>query len=187
MSSSRVMNAVGTVDPAAAGRPVPAVPDIRGAALCLGLLLVLAACSYTPAYAPGGAGDGLFGSILVREPDTENDYIFVRRLDERLGRSNGARYRLNYSIETDTESVGRTLEQQVTRFNVSGTAQYQAVDTITSEVVHSGTVEGITGYSATIPLAGARAATRDANRRLMVILADQVAVRVLASYRDWEG
>jgi len=164
----------------------PIASTVRHAILGL-CILGLSACGYTPVYAPGGAGDGLAGSILVQEPGRENEYTFATRLEERFGRSQGARYRLDYSITTDTEGVGRTPEQQITRFNVTGTARYQVIDTASGTAVHSGEVESFTGYSATIPLAGARAATRDANERLMVILADQVAVRVLASYRDWAG
>ncbi len=164
--------------------------SVSSAARCvvLGLcLFVFAACNYTPAYAPGGAGYGLAGSILVQEPGSLDDYVFAMRLEERLGRPHSARYLLNYRIETNTEGVGRTPEQKITRFNVSGTAQYEVIDAATGNVVHSGTVEGRTGYSAKLPLASARAAARDASKRLMVILADQVAVRALAGYRDWEG
>ncbi len=156
---------------------------------CLAMLglcfLGLSACNYTPAFAPGGAGDGLKGSIALKEPGDRNDYTFATRLEERLGRPQNARYRLNYSIVTGTKGIGRTPTQQITRFSVTGTAEYQVYDTAEGLTVHSGKVEGLTGYSATIPLTSAGAATRDSSDRLMVILADQVAVRVLSSYRGW--
>ena len=151
-------------------------------ALCF---LGFSACNYTPAFAPGGVGDGLKGSIAVKEPSDRNEYTFATRLEERLGQPQNARYRLNYSIVTSTKGVGRTPTQQITRFSVTGTADYQIYDTADELAVHSGKVESLTGYSATVPLTSAGAATRDASDRLMVILADQVAVRVLSSYRDW--
>ena len=160
----------------------------RNCLVILGIgFLGLSACNYTPAFAPGGAGEGLKGSVIMEEPRDRNDYTFATRLEERLGRPRNARFRLKYSISTSTEGVGRTPTQRITRFNVTGTAEYQVLDTVAGTVVHSGKVENLTGYSGTIPLTSARVATRDASDRLMVILADQVAVRVLASYRDWSG
>ncbi len=187
MSFSRFRTSFGEMADAEVRRRFPAFSNMWNVLFGLCLFTSPVACSYTPVYAPHGAGYGLPGTILVQEPDSGNDYFFAIRIEERLGRPHGARYRLEYDITTGTEGIGRSLEQQITRFNVSGTAGYQVIDRATGDVLHSGTVDGITGYSATIPLADAPAATRDANKRLMVILADQVAVRVLASYRDWKG
>lgn len=164
----------------------PLILRLLQTAAALLSLFVPAACGYTAAYAPGGAGYGLEGSILVQEPSDHDEFIFVTRLEERLGRPQGARYQLTYSIETGTESAGRTAEQEITRFIVNGVARFQITDAVAGRVVHSGTVENLTSYSAAIPFASSRAATRDAIERLMVILADQVVVRILASYRDWE-
>ena len=167
-------------------RMIAAVPG--KCLLVIGLFVLgLSACNYMPAFAPGGAGEGLRGSVVMDEPGDRNEYTFATRLEERLGRPKNPRYRLSYSVVTSTEGVGRTPTQRITRFNVTGTVEYQVFDTVSGERLHSGTVESLAGYSATVPLTSSTAATRDASKRLMTILADQVAVRVLASYRNWSG
>ncbi len=183
MSFSRIPDSLGAVP---FFHLIPAASRMCFAVLGL-CLLSLSACNYTPALAPEGASDGLMGSIAVQEPRSQDGYAFVTRLEERLGRPKGARYQLSYSIVTSTEGVGRKRDQRITRFNLNGAAEYQLVDVQEGKTVHSGKVENHTSYSATIPLANSRAATRDASQRLMVILADQVAVRILASYRGWSG
>ena len=167
-------------------RHLPAAPWACFAIFSL-CLLWLASCGYRPVFGPGAVGEGLAGAILVREPGNHEEYVFTARLEQRLGRPQGARYRLDYGIETRSEGVGRTPEQRLTRYNVTGIAEYRVIDLGADRTVHSGKVESLTSYSAAIPLTGARAAGRDASERLMVILADQVTVRVLATYRDWSG
>ncbi len=165
-------------------RRAPAVSWVCFAVFSL-CILWLASCSYRPVFGPGGVGEGLAGAILVEEPGNHEEYVFTARLEQRLGRPQGARYRLDYNIETGSEGVGRTPEQRVTRYNVTGTAEYRVIELGADRTVHSGKVESLTSYSAAIPLTSARAAARDASERLMVILADQVTVRVLATYGDW--
>ena len=141
------------------------------------LISMLAACGFSPVYAPGGAGDGLRGSILVDAPDDRNSFVFVSRVEERLGRAQAARYTMAYDITTLSEGVGITPAQETTRFNLFGTVSYQIIDTTTGKPVTTGQVENFTGYSATSLIVGTQSVTRDANERLMVVLADQIVAR----------
>jgi len=148
-------------------------------------LTTLAACGFTPVYAPGGAGDGLRGTILVAEPDNRNEFTFVSRLESRLGQPQAAIYDLKYTIETKQDGVGITPAQETTRYNVFGTVEYSITRRGEKAVLHSGTVKNFTGYSATPLIVGTESVTRDANERLMVILADQVVARLIARSKDW--
>jgi LPS-assembly lipoprotein len=148
-------------------------------------LVLLAGCGFSPVHAPGGAGSGLGGTILVEEPDNRNEFSFVARLEERLGLAQAPTHLLNYTIDTRSEGVGITPEQETTRYNVFGTVEYEIVEAGTGRVVHRGKVENFTGYSATSLIVGTQSVTRDANERLMVILADQVVARLIATARDW--
>jgi len=149
------------------------------------LLSLLTACGFSPVYAPGGVGDGLRGSILVDAPDDRNGFVFVARMEERLGRAQAARYTMAYDIVTRSEGVGITPAQETTRFNLFGTVTYTIIDTTTGKPVTTGQVENFTGYSATSLIVGTQSVTRDANERLMVVLADQIVARLIATAPEW--
>jgi LPS-assembly lipoprotein len=148
-------------------------------------LTALTACGFTPVYGPGGAGKTLNGAILVSEPTDRNAFIFVGRLEERLGQPQSARFALDYKITTSTTGVGITPEQETTRYNLFGTIDYSIIERATDTVVNTGTVDNFTGYSATSLIVGTQSVTRDANQRLMVILADQIVAKLIATAPDW--
>lgn len=148
-------------------------------------LLALVGCGFTPVYAPGGAGDGLRGAILVAEPDNRNEFSFVSQMEQRLGRGDAARYAMAYKITTEEDGVGITPEQETTRYNLFGTVEYSVTEIGSKTVLYSGKVENFTGYSATSLIVGTQSSTRDANKRLMVLLADQVVARLIATSKDW--
>lgn len=147
--------------------------------------MVLAACGFTPVYGPGGAGDGLRNAILVGAPDNRNEFSFVAQIEQRLGRADAAPYALNYTIKTRSEGVGITPAQETTRYNLFGVVTYSVIDRASGAKLSSGAVENFTGYSATGLVVGTQSVTRDANERLMVVLADQVVARLIATSKDW--
>lgn len=157
----------------------------RRAALALGAVLLAAACGFSPVYGPDGDAAGLRGEILVDAPDNRNEFVFVARLEERLGRAGAAPYALSYVINTREEGVGITPAQETTRFNLFGTVTYQMTLRGTETVLTQGTVENFTGYSATSLIVSTQTVTRDAHERLMVILADQITARLIATASDW--
>ena len=53
-------------------------------------------------------------------------------------------------------------------------------------VLTQGKVENFTGYSVTSLIVSIQSVTRDANERLMVILADQITARLIATAPDWQ-
>ena len=150
-----------------------------------GALVALAACDYTPVYAPGGSGEGLRGAFTTREPDNRAEFDFVAQFEERMGRPQLAEYELAYDLKLRSTGVGITPAQETTRYNVFGTVRYRVIDLATKRVLYEGTTENFTGYSATSLIVGTESVTRDAEQRLMVILADQVVTRLLATSEEW--
>lgn len=144
------------------------------------LLPLLAACGFTPAYAPGGKMAALQGRIASAEPSEADAYHLVARLEERLGRAEGPVYRLDYSIATTPQGVGITPEGAVTRYHLTGRVDWQLVDLATGAVALSGREESFTAYSATGSTIAALAAEDDAGRRLMRLLADRIITRLMA-------
>ena len=142
--------------------------------------LALAACGFTPAYAPGGGADGLRGTIWVQDPDTKAGFDLVERLEERLGRPREIRYDLAYRITTEAVGVGVTTDSQITRYNLKGVVDYTLTERATGAQVASGRVQNFTAYSATGSTVAGLAAEEDASLRLMRILADQIVARLIA-------
>lgn len=142
--------------------------------------LALAACGFTPAYAPGGAATALLGTVRVADPEGKNDFDFVERVEERLGRPEDHRYDLTYSIATEAVGVGITTDSRTTRYNLRGTIDYRLTETATGTPVTSGRVQSFTAYAATGSTVALLAAEEDAAYRLMRILADQIVARLIA-------
>ncbi|TCO69603.1 LPS assembly lipoprotein LptE [Rhodovulum euryhalinum] len=146
--------------------------------------LALAGCGFRPAYGPGGVAEGLRGRIAVDPPDTRNAFALVERLEERLGRAEAPLYRLSYRLSTIREGLGISEAQETTRYTLRGELPFQLVDLSTGTTVQSGTIKAFSAYSATGSTVATLAAERDAERRLMVMLADQLVTRLVATAGD---
>lgn len=152
-------------------------PLSRRAAL-LGLLAV-SACGLTPVYGPNGAGRRLFGKIRPRDPETYQDFIFNRRLAERLG-GEGDLYDLDYGIAIGVVPQAITPDEVTTRYSLSGTADFALKDQA-GRVLAQGRVSSFTSYSTTGTTIATLSAEGDARQRLATMLADQVVTRLLAA------
>jgi len=148
-------------------------------------LVALGACGFQPAYGPNGAAANLQANIEVDAPTTRNGFNFVRRLEERLGQPQAAKFTLSYTLKLDEDDLGITPAQSITRYNVLGAADYALREVGTGTVVHSGTVDSFTSYSATGTTVSTQTAKRAAYARLMVILADQITSRLIATSGGW--
>lgn len=140
----------------------------------------LAGCGFAPAYAPGTGGAKLLGSIAPDAPKTRDDFALIRRLSERLNPVEGARYRLAYTITTDTLGQAITPSGATTRYSLTGQVEYTLRATGSDAVLLTGKVSSFTSWSATGSIVATSAAEDDAHNRLMRMLADQIITRLLA-------
>lgn len=147
--------------------------------------LVLAACGFTPAFAPGGPAEGLAGTIRAAEPSDKNGFDLVERLEERLGRPQAVAYDLSYAITTEAAGVGIAPDNAITRYNLNGSITWALTDRANDARVTGGTVTSFTSYSATGATVAGLAAEKDAKRRLMRILADQIVSHMIATSGAW--
>jgi LPS-assembly lipoprotein len=157
--------------------------------LILGLLvsLSLAACGFSPAYAPGGSGNALQNTILAAEPRDKPAFDFVERLEERLGPSDNPQYGLSYQIALKPVGVAITTDNAITRYHLTGVVTWALSDVITGAQLTGGRAESFTSYSATGSTVAGLAAEEDAAQRLMRILADQIVSQLLATSSQWAG
>lgn len=149
--------------------------------LPLALPAVLAACGFTPAYGPSGPAQGLQGRIRAADPGDKNGFDFVTAIEARFGRSKDPRYGLAYTITTEAVGVGFATDTTITRYNLTGRVDWSLTDTESDTRIAGGTAENFTSWSATSATVAAVAAEQDAAKRLMVILADQIAAEILAA------
>jgi LPS-assembly lipoprotein len=155
----------------------------RGVLLALPLL-VLAACGFQPVYGPNGAGTALQNSVQVDAPDDAFSYTLVREIETRLGRPNTPDYALALTVATREEGLAIDAEGNTTRFNLIGTVDFALRNLDTGQIESSGNVENFSGYSATGSTVATLAAERDAQIRLMTMLADQIVTRLYAANLD---
>lgn len=149
--------------------------------------LALAACGFSPAYAPGSPAAGLQGAIRVAEPRTRPAFDFVERLEERLGLPANARFDLTYDIRTDSSQVGITPDNTIQRFHLTGTVDWTLTEMASGARVAGGRVENFAAYSATGSTVAGLAAEEAAGLQLMRMLADQIVTRLIASADQWAG
>lgn len=143
--------------------------------------LALAACGFAPAYGPKGPAQGLQGHILPADPTDKNSFDFVTAVQARFGRSKDPRYGLAYTIKTESEGVGFATDTSITRYNLKGKADWSLTDLATGTRIAGGVEENFTSWSATTATVAALSAEEDAAERLMTILADQIALQIIAA------
>ncbi|NBB97024.1 MAG: hypothetical protein GVY34_02470 [Alphaproteobacteria bacterium] len=146
--------------------------------------LALSGCGFTPAYAPGGAGAALRGQVRADDPSDSLGFAFVGALEERVGRPQTARYALSYSISTSERGAASIVGVGETRIALLGSIDYALTDTATGETITSASLRNVTNYSTTANQLATQRAREDAEARLMHILADQVATRLLAAMAE---
>jgi len=155
--------------------------------LILVCVVTLAACGFTPAYAPGGSGGVLQNTVLAAEPRNKAAFDLVERLEERLGPSDNPKYALTYTIATSLVGLGITADNATTRYNLLGTVDWELTDVMTRARLTGGKAENFTAFSATSSAVGGLAVREDAAQRLMRILADQIVSQLLATSGSWAG
>ncbi|MGY6697086.1 MAG: LPS assembly lipoprotein LptE [Roseinatronobacter sp.] len=153
--------------------------------LLLGLAaLPIAACGFTPAYAPGGAGRDLRAQVLLRDPVTSAEFDFVAAMDTRLGRPASPRFGLDYTISTSERGAAQVAGLGETRITLFGEVSYRLNDLATGDMVTQGRLRNFTNYSTTDTQLATLRAQEDAEARLMRLLADQVATRLIAALTE---
>lgn len=152
--------------------------------ILLGTVAALAGCGFEPAYGPNGSANKLRDRVRVDDPVTRPGYLLTREIEDRLGASppagGGGVYGLSYAIQIDEQPVAISSENVATRFNLVGSVTYALRDLDSTAVLLTGQAGHFTSYSASGTPVATQAAARDAEERLMVILADQVITRLIA-------
>ena len=141
----------------------------------------LAGCGLQPATQMPSV-DQVLSSITLETPHDRRSLYFRNALEDRLGASDPApRCGLSYQLSTAAPRSaiaphGRSLPQQV-----EGNVTFMLRDLTNNAVVYTQNRRAFVGYSTNGSSATTQAAARDAERRLMQQLADEV-IRALMFY-----
>lgn len=150
---------------------------LTGVALTLGL----AGCGFSPALVHDGATADMLRRITVDTPDSRNDYLYLSRLEERIGRNPAGDLTLGYALDFSRRAQGILSDQTTSRFMITGVATYALRDSATGRVVTSGKVSAFAGFSATGSTVATVAAETDAFERLTTQLADLTVTRLMVA------
>lgn len=153
----------------------------RRALSVLAAPLVLAGCGFTPVYAPDASATRLRGTIAYTDPRDPDQFDIARHVEQRLGIASNPQFQLVILPEVDIEALAVAAEEDITRFDLLGEADYALAEIATGTVLMSGRVTTFTSYSATGNTVSSLAAQRDARSRLMVALTDLVLTRIIAA------
>ncbi|WP_223425013.1 LPS assembly lipoprotein LptE [Tateyamaria pelophila] len=145
------------------------------------LILLVTACGFEPVYGPGGTGTALQNRVLVDRPVDRAGYLLVRQLEDRLGRTGDPAFTLSVDLSLVQDNRAIDPDGEIRRYQLVGTAFYTLRDSGTGEVVSTETISNFVGYSATGQTVATLAARRDAEQRLMTILADQIVQQLQMS------
>ena len=141
-------------------------------------LAALAACGFEPALEPGDP-PGIGVLIDPEPPRTEAEFFYRARLLDRIGPAEGAALTLAYEVDTDEVRQAITPDRVTERFLINGRVRWELSDA--TGVIAKGDAIGDSSYSSTGSTVATAAAERDAERRLMALLADRTLTAVLAA------
>ncbi len=141
--------------------------------------LVLGACGFQPVYAPGGAALTLLDRVSVETAATPFDFRLRSAIEDRLGLAATPAFRLTVASSVDEVSAAIAPDGSITRFNLTGAANWSLIDAASSTELATGQVDSFTSYAATGTTVATRTAENDASDRLASALADLILARLL--------
>ena len=141
----------------------------------------LAGCALQPANQMQSV-DQILSSMTLDTPHDQHSFYFRNALEKRLGSSDPApQYGLSYKLSTAASRSAIVTDGRSLRRQVEGTVTFMLRDLTNNAVVYTQNRNAFVGYSTNGSSAATQAASRDAERRLMQQLADEV-IRDLMFY-----
>ena len=153
-------------------------PNPTRRALILGAL-ALGGCGFSPVYGTHGNGGVLRNTLDVETPATREGFRLRARVEDRLGRAADPQYRLQVTLRIEATPIAITTQQDTTRYNLPGVANWTLTGAGDDTVLASGEVDTFTAYSAAGTTVATTEAEGDARDRLAVGLADLIITRLM--------
>lgn len=139
------------------------------------LLIFLTACGFTPAYGPGALSKDMLENISFEDPDGRLEYEFLKAVERRIPQTPDPTYIVQYQITKRTQGG---LTRDLPRLQIWARVNFDLIEAATNETLFSDSVDSFTSYTREDGLRGP--AIKDAENRLMQILADKVVTKLIA-------
>ena len=139
-------------------------------------MFLVTACGFTPLY-KGKDLSQLNGKISIREPSSQNEFVFYSRLIDRFGKA-GDKYILDYAIATAKKDSALNFDGTAYRVEISGSISFSLKDKEKEIELLSDKEEMYLSYSNSGSTAAVLNAERNTSKQLVILLADKVADRI---------
>lgn len=140
-------------------------------------ILGLGACGFTPVYGPDSALRSFQNAVRIQAPTTRQEFELVKALEHRFGPATKPAFTLTYSLGRRSESVVVSTAQELNRFNLIGTLSYK-LNALDGGLITESQVQAFTSFSGTGSTLATNRSERDADDRLVVILADKMMTQL---------
>ena len=137
-------------------------------------LLLLNACGFEPAYISSNTGESITNTFDLMAPTDRGTYQFYHNLKGQISDNPEGRYALSYSISQNTTNAAIDADGKSHRSLLKGALDYKITRKTTGKTVTKNTIFGFTSYSALASSVASDASGRDATKRLMKILSDNL-------------
>ena len=137
----------------------------------------LVGCGYAPVHGTNPKTKKLYTSVFVQAPKDRVEFELVRNLEKQFRKKSSRQYELNYTLTIKEEKIVVSASQTLERYSLFGSLKYSLTHK-DGNVVLTNIAKSFTGYSATGTPLATESAKRDAQDRLMAILAEQVLTRI---------
>lgn len=154
-------------------------------------VFLLAGCGFAPLYGDKGGAepavkDSLSAIAISPIPDYNGQFLRNALIDRLYfnGRPHAPKARLNVKLTSTETNLGIQKDATSTRSQLTLHARYNLVSTETSRVLTSGAVSTIVGYSILEAQYGTLATQRDAYKRGLSELSEQLVGRLSLYYAE---
>ncbi|MBT4710905.1 MAG: hypothetical protein HOB82_05195 [Alphaproteobacteria bacterium] len=157
--------------------------------------LFIAACGFQPLY---GSGQGVVGGAVADDladvrittiPDRVGQIVRNDLLDRLnpFGEPNAPRFSLAVELEEGKEGLAIQIDDTVTRFNLTLTANYALTDAVTAEILTTGSVRATAAYNVLRSDFANVIAERDAQQRAAREISDELKTRLAVYFGGLGG
>ena len=140
------------------------------------IFFLISACGFSPLYTNSNFAR-LIGKIDLKEPNTQNEFVFYSQLKSRFSENN-SKYILNYAITTSKKDSALSFDGTVHRIEISGSVAFSLKEKGSGLEILSDKEDMSLSYSTFGSTAAVLNAERTTNKQLVVLLADKVADRI---------
>ena len=140
------------------------------------VFFLISACGCSPLSTNNNFAS-LIGKIDLKEPNSQNDFVFYSQLKNRFSEDN-SKYILDYAITTSKKDSALNFDGIVHRIEISGSVAFSIKEKENGLEILSGREEMSLSYSNFGSTAAVLNAERITNKQLVVLLADKVADRI---------